>query len=185
LGSLHLPCPKQLLVQPTSHPNHNKVVQYTYSADLHNFPTFTTYPTSPTLLQQIHMRSGQVVSPRIENEVSYHHQQTERINKSDENQTLERKSEAFSTSWSLDMNLFCIQEDRFYKEIHGVTSIGNQGNKDSIESWFQSITNPQLHVILKQFLAQSFQGKLVFHIVGMSIFETLLRKWLHWKYSYT
>jgi hypothetical protein len=21
--------------------------------------------------------------------------------------------------------------------------------------------------------------------VGMSIFETLLRKWLHWKYSYT
>lgn len=180
-----LPCPTKLPVQPTSHPNHNKVVQYTYSADLHNFPTFTTYPTSPTPLQQIHMRSGQVVSPRIENEVSYHHQQTDKINKSDENQTLEPKSEASSTSWSLDMNLFCIQEDQFSKEIHGVTSIGNQGNKDSIESWFQSITNPQLHVILKQFLAQSFQGKLVFHIVGMSIFETLLRKWLHWKYSYT
>jgi hypothetical protein len=131
------------------------------------------------------MRSGQVVSRRIENEVSYHHQQTDKINKSDENQTLEPKSEASSTSWSLDMNLFCIQEDQISKEIHGVTSIGNQGNKDSIESWFQSITNPQLHVILKQFLAQSFQGKLVFHIVGMSIFETLLRKWLHWKYSYT
>jgi hypothetical protein len=85
----------------------------------------------------------------------------------------------------MDMNLFCIQEDRFSKEIHGVTSIGNQGNKDSIESWFQSITNPQLHVILKKFLAQSFQGKLVFDIVDMSIIETLLRKWLHWKYSYT
>jgi hypothetical protein len=38
------PFPTQLPVQPTSHPNHNKVVQYTYSADLHNFPTFTTYP---------------------------------------------------------------------------------------------------------------------------------------------
>jgi hypothetical protein len=38
------PCPTQLSVQPTLHPNHNKVVQYSYSADLHNFPTFTTYP---------------------------------------------------------------------------------------------------------------------------------------------
>jgi hypothetical protein len=103
-----LPCPTQLPVQPTSHPNHNKVVQCTYSADLHNFPTFTTYPASPTPLQQIHMRSGQIVSPRIENEVSYHHQQTNKINKSDENQTLEPKSEASSTSWSLDMNIFCI-----------------------------------------------------------------------------
>jgi hypothetical protein len=93
------------------------------------------------------------------------------------------------------MNLLCIQEYQFSKEIHGVTSIGNQGNKDYIESWFQYVTNPQLHVILQQFLALSFQGNLVFHIlvfiklyfsvVGMSIFETLLRKWLHWKHSYT
>jgi hypothetical protein len=93
------------------------------------------------------------------------------------------------------MNLFCIQEDQFSKEIHGVIAIGNQGNKDYIESWFQSVTNPQLHAILQQFLAPSFQGKLLFHIlvfinlyflvVGMSIFDHLLRKWLHWKYSYT
>jgi hypothetical protein len=67
------PCPTQLPVQPISHPNHNKVVQYTYSADLHNFPTFDTYLASPTPLQKIHMRPGQVVSPRLENEVSYHH----------------------------------------------------------------------------------------------------------------
>jgi hypothetical protein len=141
------------------------------------------------------MRSRQVVTPRIENEVSYHHQQIDKIKKSDEKQTLEPKSKESSTSWSLDMNLFCIQEEQFSKEIHGVTSIGNQGNKDYIESWFQSVTNLQLHAILQQFLALSFQGKLVFHvlvfiklyfsIVGMSIFETLLRKWLHWKYSYT
>jgi hypothetical protein len=93
------------------------------------------------------------------------------------------------------MNLFCIPEYQFSKDIHGVISIGNQGNKDYIESWFQSVTNPQLHIIHQQFLTLSFQGKLVFHIlvfiklyfsvVGMSIFETLLRKWLHWKYSYT
>jgi hypothetical protein len=120
---------------------------------LHNFPTFTTYPASPTPLQQIHMRSGQLVSPRLENEVSYHHQQTDKINKSDEKQILELKSEASSTSWSLDMNLFCIQEDQFSKEIHGVTFMGNQGNKDYIECWFQSVTNPQLYAILQQFLA--------------------------------
>ena len=114
---------------------------------------------------------------------------------SDEGQALEPKIEESDTSLSLDLNLLCIQEDQFSKEIHGVTTMRNQGNKDYIEAWFQSVISGQLHSILQQFLAPSFQGKLVFHtlafiklyfsVVGMSIVETLLRKWLHWKYSYT
>ena len=46
------PCPTQITIQPIPHPNHNKVVQYAYSAKVQNFATFPTYYTSPTLLQE-------------------------------------------------------------------------------------------------------------------------------------
>jgi hypothetical protein len=70
LHLLHLPshltppCPTQIHVQPTPHPNHNKAVQYAYSVELQNFPTFPTCSTSPTplqedcMLQQTHPREG-------------------------------------------------------------------------------------------------------------------------------
>jgi hypothetical protein len=121
--------------------------------------------------------------------------QTYKINKSGEEQTLEPKIEGSSTSLSLDLNILCIQELQFSKELHGVTTMRNQWNKDYIESWFQSVISLQHHSILQQFLAPSFQGKLVSHILafikihfsdlGTCIFESLFRKWLHWKYSYT
>ena len=105
----------------------------------------------------------------------------------DEEPTLEPKIEASFTS--LDLNLLSIEEYQFTKELHGVTSMRNQGNKDYIEYWFQSIIGLQHHSILHQFLAPSFQGKLISHILAfiklyfsvgsMSILESLLRKWLH------
>lgn len=94
----------------------------------------------------------------------YH--QVDTINKSGEEQTLEPKIEEYFTSLSIDLNLLCIHEDQFYKEIHDVTTIRNQGNKDYIEAWFQSFINLQHHCILLQFLAPSFQGNLVSHILA-------------------
>ena len=120
-------------------------------------------------------------------------QQVNKIKKIDEEQTFKPKIEASFTS--LDLNLLSIEEDQFTKELHGVTSMRNQGNKDYIEAWFQSVISLQHHSILHQFLAPSFQGKLISHILAfiklyfsvgsMSILESLLRKWLHWKYAYT
>ena len=150
------------------------------------------------LLQQIHARPEHVLNPRFADGVSSsHHKQVDKINKThvifDEERTLEQKIEASVTS--LDMNLLCIKEDQFTKELHGVTSMRNQGNKNYIEAWFQSVIGLQHHSILQQFLAPSFQGKLISHILAfiklyfsvgsMSILESLRRKWIHWKYVYT
>ena len=61
MNQLHFPylpshqtpsCSTHILVQPTTHPNYNKAVQYTCSAELPNFPTFPSCSTSPTLLQE-------------------------------------------------------------------------------------------------------------------------------------
>ena len=82
-------------------------------------------------MQQIHTRPEHVLNPRLGSEVSYDHQQVNKINKFDEERTLEPK-ESFT---SLKLNLLCIEEDQFTKEFHGVTSIRNQGNKDYIEDW--------------------------------------------------
>ena len=111
----------------------------------------------------------------------------------DDKQTLEPKIEA--SFKSLDLNLLSIEEDHFTKELHGVTSMRNQGNKDYIEARFQFVIGLQQHSIFHQFLAPSFQGKLISHILtfiklyfsigSMSILESLFQKWLHWKYAYT
>ena len=116
-----------------------------------------------------------------------------KISKFDDERTFEPKIEASFTS--LDLNLLCIQEDQFNKDLHGVTSMSNQGNKDYIEAWFQSVISLQHHFILHQFLAPSSEGKLISHILefiklnfsigSMSMLESLFRKWLHWKYAYT
>jgi hypothetical protein len=91
----------------------------------------------------------------------------------------------------------CTQEyeDQFSEEIHDMTTTGNQGNKDHIEVWFQSVTSLQHHSIFQQFLAPSLQKQLASHIpvfikvhfsdLDMSLLEILLREWMHWKYSYT
>ena len=147
-------------------------------------------------MQQIHTRPEHVLDPSFADGVcSSPHKQADKINKThmifDGEQPLEPKS-SFT---SLDPKPLCIEEDQFTKELHGVTSMRNQGNKDYIEAWFQSIIVLQHHSILHQFLAPSFQGKLISHILefiklyfsirSMSILESLFRKWLHWKYAYT
>ena len=137
------------------------------------------------------MRPEHVLNTRIGSEVSYDHQQVNKINKFDEKQTLELKS-SFT---SLDLNLLCTEEDQFTKQFHGVTSMKNQGNKDYIEAWFQSVFGLQHHFILHQILAPSFQGKLISHILefiklyfsigSISILDSFLQKWIHCKFSYT
>ena len=87
------------------------------------------------LLQQIHTRPEHVLNPRLGSEISYDHQQVNKINKFDEEWTLEPKA-SFT---SLDPNLLCMEEDQFTKELHGVTSMINQGNKYYIEAWFQYV----------------------------------------------
>ena len=147
-------------------------------------------------MQQIHTRPEHVLDPRFANGVSSSpHKQEDKINKThvifDGEQPLEPK-ESFT---SLDLKFLCIEEDQFNKDLHGVTSMSNQGNKDYIEAWFQSVFGLQHHFILHQFLAPSFEGKLISHILefiklyfsigSMSMLESLFRKWLHWKYAYT
>ena len=69
-----------------------------------------------------------------------------------------------------------------------------QENEDYIEDWFQKVTRAQHSSILQRILTFNPNG-LIFHILvdiqvyfsnlNVSILETLIRKWLHWKYSYT
>ena len=164
----------QFPVQSTLHPNHNKAVQYAYSAELQNVPTFPSCSTSPTplqkgcaLLQQVHTRPEHVLDPIFADGVySSPHKQADKINKThvifDGEQPLEPKV-SFT---SLDPKLLRIEEDQFNKDLYGVTSMSNQGNKDYIEAWFQSVISLQHHSILHQFLAPSFQGKLISHILA-------------------
>ena len=74
------------------------------------------------------MRPKHVLNLILGSEYSYDHQQVNKINKFDEGQTLEPKA-SFASS---DPNLLCIEEDHFTKDLHGVTSMRNQGNKDYI-----------------------------------------------------
>ena len=97
---------------------------------MQNVPIFPSCSTSPTLLQkgcallqQIHTRPEHVLNPTLGSEFSCHHQQVNKISKFDEERTLEPKIEASFTS--LDLNLLCIEEDQFTKELHGVTSMRN------------------------------------------------------------
>ena len=76
-------CHTHILVQSIPHSNNNKAVQYAYSVALQHLPTS---PTSPTLLQEIHMGPGEVVDLGVidnmeENEVStWHFPQEDKIN---------------------------------------------------------------------------------------------------------
>ena len=113
--------PTQFPVQSTLHPNHNKAVQYAYSAELQNVPTFPSCSTSSTplqkgcaLLQKIHTRPEHVLNLSFTDGVSSSpHKQVDKNNKThvifDEERTLEQKIEASFTS--LNMNLLCIKED--------------------------------------------------------------------------
>ena len=119
------------------------------------------------MLQQIHTRPKHVLNPSFADGVSSSpHKQADKINKThvifDGEQPLEPKA-SFT---SLDLKLLCIEEDQFNEDLHGVTSMSNQGNKDYIEAWFQSVISLQHHFILHQFLAPSFQGKLISHILA-------------------
>ena len=51
-------CPTHIIVQSIPHSKKNKLVQYAYSVELQHLPTF---PTSPTLQQEIHTRSRGVI----------------------------------------------------------------------------------------------------------------------------
>ena len=115
------------------------------------------------------MRLEHVLNPRFEDGVSSSpYKKACKIKKThiifDEEWTMEQKIEASFTS--LDPNLLSVEEYQFTKELHGVTSMRNQGNKDYIEAWFQSVIDLQHHSILHQFLAPSFQGKLISHMLA-------------------
>ena len=94
------------------------------------------------------MRPKHVLNPIFADGVSSSpHKQANKINMPhitfDDERTLEPKIEA--SFRSLDMNLSCIKEDQFTKELHSVTSMRNQGNKDYIEAWFQSVIGLHHH----------------------------------------
>jgi len=65
------------------------------------------------MLQQTYTTIEHVVNERLTNGVSYNpynpYHQSDKINKSREEKTLEPKIEGYSTSLSLDMNILCIQ----------------------------------------------------------------------------
>jgi hypothetical protein len=116
---------------------------------------------------------------------------------SNEEQTLEPEIKEFLASLSLDPDPLCTQEydDQFSEELHDMTTTRNQGNKDHIEVWFQSVINMQHHSIFQQFLAPFLQKQLASHILvfikvhfsdlDVSLTKILLCEWMHWKYSYT
>ena len=80
---------------------------------------------------------------------------------------MEQKTKEFLALSSLDLNILCINVDQTLGELH-ITAIGNQGIKDYIfEAWFQYTIGLHHHSILQQFLAPSFQGKLVSHILAL------------------
>jgi len=88
-----------------------------------------------------------------------------------------------------------LESAEFMEEVHDMTTKGNQECQSYIEYWFHSIICLHHHSTLRQFLAPSFQKKIVSHTLvfinmhfynlGMYILEALFLKWLHWKYSYT
>jgi hypothetical protein len=132
---------------------------------------------------------------------SYPRQHEEEIKESwtitNEEQTLEPEIEEFLASLSLDPDPLYTQEiDETSKELHGMTTKGeSQEYKDYIETWFQIVIRPQYSSTLQHFLASSPQEQLASHIpilikvyfsnLDMSLTKILLRKWMHWKYSYT
>ena len=76
-------CPTHIPVQSTPHYNNNKAIQYDYNVGLQHL---STLPTSPTLLQEIHTRFGEVIDQGFvekteESEVStWHFPQEDKIN---------------------------------------------------------------------------------------------------------
>jgi hypothetical protein len=114
---------------------------------------------------------------------------------SDEEKTLEPEIEEFLACFSADPLCITECEDQFSEEPHDLSTRESQGNKDYIESWFQTVIRPQYSSILQHFLASSPQEQLVSHVrttievyfsyLDMSILINMLCTWLHWKYSYT
>ena len=120
-SQLHLPqspshkpplFPTHIHVQSIPHSNNNKAVQYAYSVELQHLPTF---PTSLTLLEEIHTRSREVIDRGVietmeENEAStWTYPQEDKIYMEcitlDEGQTLE-----LEYSPSPNTNSLCILE---------------------------------------------------------------------------
>ena len=67
--------------------------------------------------------------------------------------------------------------------------------KDYIEEWYQEAVTPQYSSILQEILAANLKVKTISHVLmhnqvhlenlDMNILKRLIRKWLHWKHSYT
>ena len=149
------------------HPHRNKPVQHTYNVELENLPTLPTHSISHVLLDKTYneiqnVSNAKIVEAMEENEVSFTMHQ----------QAILRA-----------------------QELHDMMAMRNQKSKGYIKDWIHSIICLQHHSMLQQFLIPFFEGKLASHTLisinmhfsnlGMCIREALLRKWLHWKYSYT
>jgi hypothetical protein len=134
-------------------------------------------------------------------EEEFHEQQQEETKESwttfDGEKSLEPEIEGSLACLSSDP--LCIQEtnQQILEDLQGVTKedIQNQENNDYIEEWFQAVIRPKNYFTLQHFLATNQTDQLVSHILAsikvhflksdMSLLEIMLRKWLHWKYSYT
>ena len=112
-----------------------------------------------------------------------------------EDQTLEPEIEEFLAC--ISQAPLCIQnfEQAPQEELCVMTIKESQINKDHFKIWFQLVIRPQHHSIFQHSLASNLYDQLTFHVqtfikvyfsnLDMSLLMILLRKWMHWKFSYT
>lgn len=109
-----------------------------------------------------------------------------------ENQIFEPELEGFI--FCLSPYFLCLKENDYQtmKDLHQCES---HKYVDSIESWFRAAINPSYFYIIQKLLLPCQLKRLVSHALlcievyslklSVSIISTLLRTWLHWKYTYT
>jgi len=111
-----------------------------------------------------------------------------------EDQTLEPEIEEFLASISHDP--LCIQdfEQVPQEEFCAMTINENQADKDHLKTWFQLVISSQHYSIIQHSFSSNLDQinfhvqtyiKVYFSNLDMSLLMILLRKWMHWKFSYT
>jgi hypothetical protein len=114
-------------------------------------------------------------------------------------QSLRPEIKEFSKSISKDplctSEINHLEEEDLHSMMKDSTEIIVDEHQDYIEIWFQEIIRPQYYSLLQHLLMAKQVGWLVLHIqvitavnfscADMGMFIIFLRKWLHWKISYT
>ena len=123
----------------------------------------------------------------------------EKVNESwitcNEDQTLEPEIEEFLACITQDP--LCIHdfEQLPQEELCDMTIKENKTDKDHFKIWFQLVIRLQHHSPFQHSLALNLYDQLIFHVqafikiyfsnLDVSLLMILLRKWMHWKFSYT